>query len=335
MGSTAFQQTMIAAALDIGTNTLLMAIADLSPDALLGGNPQNVSGQVAPFFSHSLIRKVIADEHRIARLGEGVDRSQWICQAAIERASAIIREYRSIADAAGATARIAVGTSVFRAARNGAEVARILGMLWGAPVEVLSGQEEAELCYRGTVYHRERAAVLDIGGGSTELTIGEHSRILARNSIELGAVRLAERFWRSYPAPQEALNAAWQLAVETLAPFAELPAVERMYAVAGTPTTLALMAQDLQHNNWQRAEGYILKRTAIERLWQQLAAASLEELRSIPSVHPQRADILPAGVLLLRAAIDVLGVDAAIVSTRGLRYGAFWRLVERHEKFCR
>jgi len=325
---------MIAAALDIGTNTLLMAIAELSPDALLGGNPQHVGGQ-APFPSHSLIRKVIADEHRIARLGEGVDRSRWICQAAIERASAIIAEYRSLADAAGATARIAVGTSVFRAAQNSAEVTQILGKLWGAPVEVLSGTEEAELCYRGTVYHGRRAAVLDIGGGSTELTIGEHARILARESIELGAVRLAERFWKSYPAPQDALSAAWQHAVETLAPFAELPAVGCMYAVAGTPTTLALMAQDLQHNDWQRAEGYTLKRTAIERLWQQLATASLDELRSIPGVHPQRADILPAGALLLRATMDVLGVDAAIVSTRGLRYGAFWRLVERHEKFCR
>ncbi|RMF35407.1 MAG: hypothetical protein D6747_02635 [Chlorobiota bacterium] len=326
---------MIAAALDIGTNTVLMAIAELSPDALLEGNPQNVGGQVAPFPSHSLIRKVIADEHRIARLGEGVDRSQWISQAAIERASAIIREYRSIADAAGASARIAVGTSVFRAAQNSAEVAQILGKLWGAPVEVLSGTEEAELCYHGTVYHGERAAILDIGGGSTELTIGEHARILARESIELGAVRLAERFWKSYPIPQDALNAAWQHAVEKLAPFVELPAVERMYAVAGTPTTLALMAQDLHHSDWHRAEGYVLKRTAIERLWQQLATASLDELRSIPGVHPQRADILPAGALLLRTAMDVIGADAVTVSTRGLRYGAFWRLVARYEKFCR
>ncbi len=326
---------MIAAALDIGTNTLLMAIAELSPDVLLGGNPHNVRGQVAPSHSHSLIRKVIADEHRIARLGEGVDRSQWICHAAIERASAIIREYRSIADAAGATTRIAVGTSVFRAARNRAAVAHILGDLWGAPVEILTGIEEAELCYRGTVYHGERAAVLDIGGGSTELTIGEYDRIHARVSVELGAVRLAEQFWKSYPAPRDALNAACQHTVEALAPFAELPTVEQIYAVAGTPTTLALIAQDLQHNDWQRAEGYVLERSAIERLWQQLATASLDELRSIPGVHPQRADILPAGALLLRAAMDVIGADAVTVSTRGLRYGAFGRLVARHEKFCR
>lgn len=331
MGSIAFEEIMIAAALDIGTNTLLMVVAELSLDAHLIGNTHDHDMQRWHAPSYDLIRKVIADEHRIARLGEGVDRSGWICQAAIERAAAIIHEYRSIADAAGVTARIAVGTSVFRAARNSAKVAEFFEELWGAPIDVLSGQEEAELCYRGTVHHGASAAVLDIGGGSTELTIGEHSRVLARQSIELGAVRLAERFWKSHPAPADVLQAAWQCTVAAFAPFATLPSMENIYAVAGTPTTLALMAQGLNYSEWQRADGYILERTTIERLWQQLAAASLEELCSFPGVHPQRADILPAGALLLRTVMDVLGVDALTISTRGLRYGAFWRLVECNE----
>ena len=331
MGGTAPAKPIIAASLDIGTNTILMTIAELYSafdDGTQATVPQQ-SGDSHLRFNDVSVRTIL-DEHRIARLGEGVDQTGIISNDAIQRACRIIDDYRAVADSLSVTVRLAVGTSVFRSAHNGNEVSHMIGERWGAHVKILSGQEEAELSFCGTVPDGRRSAVLDIGGGSTELTVGEHSNILAHKSIELGAVRLAERYWKTFPASSAALVDAWHTALEQLSPFAELPHAESVYAVAGTPTTLALMAQGIQEYNWQRTDGFLLLRSTVERLWHEIATATLPELRQMRGVHPHRADILPAGTLLLRAVMEVCNLESVTVSARGLRYGVLVKFALNH-----
>ncbi|GIV54204.1 MAG: phosphatase [Candidatus Kapaibacterium sp.] len=295
---------MTIAALDIGTNTLLMLVARI------GGTSFTV----------------LADEHDIARLGEGVGQTGRISAAAIERARGIIARYSAIANKHGAQIRAAVGTSVFRSATNAREVAAELGALWGAPIEILSGEQEAELCFFGTVPDGRHAAVLDIGGGSTELIAGHGRMITYRRSIEVGALRLAERYWRSLPAQADAVKEAWCVTYDALGILRACGALEQLYAVAGTPTTLALLATGAPHFDSVLVDGHVLRRDTLEQLWDQISTATLDRLRALPGVHPHRADILPAGTLILRAAMDVLGLAELTVSVRGVRYGVVQRI---------
>lgn len=290
---------MIAAALDIGTNTLLLTVAAWPSNKL----------------------QILVDEHRIARLGEGIGQYGYITHTAVERAQTIIAEYRDIVDRIGVQHRIAVGTSVFRRAANAHTVATTLAETWGAPITIISGEQEAMLTYYGTVTSGGDGTVLDIGGGSTELVQGSSDSILAKHSFEIGAVILAERYWGKFPAPSEAVARAWEEVTSLLTNVEPLPAHARFYAVAGTPTTLALMAQNIQEYNWKAVDGYILTRAELNRLWDRIASASYQELLSLPGVHPQRADILPAGTLILRAFVERLHVAEITVSTRGLRHG--------------
>lgn len=290
---------MIAAALDIGTNTILLTIARWQSNKL----------------------HVLADEHRIARLGEGIEWSGCISSAAVERAQTIIAEYRDIADRLGTEHRLAVGTSVFRRATNARIVSEQLAETWGAPITIISGNQEALLTYYGTATSSENAAVLDIGGGSTELVYGLEGHIRLSRSFELGAVVLAERYWSKFPAPSAEIARAREEAISLLTDLEPLPPNAQFYAVAGTPTTLALMAQNIRNFDWKVVEGYVLTRAELDRLWDYISTATYPELLSLPGVHPQRADILPAGALLLRAFVELLDVSRITVSARGLRHG--------------
>jgi exopolyphosphatase/guanosine-5'-triphosphate,3'-diphosphate pyrophosphatase len=298
---------MTIAALDIGTNTLLLLIARFDNGTM----------------------HVLADEHHIARLGEGVDLTGTISPDAVERARQIIERYANLADAHSATIRVAVGTSVFRSATNAHSVAAVLASHWGAPIEIISGDQEAELTYLGTAPRDERAGVLDIGGGSTELIVGSHGTVHYRKSIEIGAVRLTERFWQSFPPSEQTLAECRNYVYAQLQAFRNVHCDGRLYAVAGTPTTLALMACGIDRFEPSRIDGFALGRDLLEELCQKISTARLEQLRMMPGVHPQRADILPAGTLILRSVMDVLGLDSVIVSMRGLRYGVAFREFER------
>ncbi|MCX7930705.1 MAG: hypothetical protein N2663_08320 [Chlorobi bacterium] len=295
---------MRVAMLDIGTNTLLMLVADITNAEL----------------------RMVADEHRIARLGEGLDQTGIISDAALERASQIVSEYRMMAEMFCVQQRGAVGTSALRRASNASVVAEKLAEIWGAPIEIISGDLEAELIYNGTVPFGHRAAVLDIGGGSTELVVGNGDRVEFRVSLEIGALRIAERFWNTYPIPAANLKLASQFVREQITE--SLPALDvgQLFGVAGTPTTLACIAAGLDRFDPSAIEGYKIRKSVIEELCEELTRCSVDQLRSIPAVHPQRANILPAGCLILAVFLDVLNHDVVIVSTRGLRFGAAYRL---------
>ena len=167
--------------------------------------------------------------------------------------------------------------------------------------------------------------VVDIGGGSTEISVGNGNEFESGVSLDIGAVRITERFFTINPISQEARESAKNFIRETL-DHPPTPSFFRigsmLIAVAGTPTTLAAMHQNLKVFDAKKVHGYILQRQAIGEMLEILLRVSAAELlERFPAVNKARADILPAGTLILAEVMDHLGAEQITVSTQGLRYG--------------
>lgn len=294
---------MIAAGLDIGTNTILMVIADVHEDG-----------------SYT----VLQDLHRIPRLGQGVDANGVISDAAVDRAIAALRDYRQVLDDAGSPPTLCVGTSALRDAANREDVVARLQEVIKAPLWVIDGSAEAELTFTGTVgTHSPQTIVIDIGGGSTEFVKGANGKPSEMVSLNIGALRLAERYLTTRPASQHDVDAMYQeidLQLNThlsSLQSANLPT----YAVAGTPVALASLSLGLAHYDPAAIEGHVLSIQQVSDFATSLLSKTLEELRALPGIAQARADILPAGAAILSRAMNFLGCTQITVSTQGLRYG--------------
>jgi len=292
---------ILGAGIDIGTNTMLMVVGRMDGNELT----------------------IIRDEHSIARLGEGVDATGAILESAIVRGSGVLERYAAIIAEMGISRVRAVATSAMRDASNAADVRHRLEQVLGWPIEVIDGEEEAELTFVGTVGTDDRpATVIDIGGGSTEFVKGTGGVVVASRSIDIGAVRCTERYLGTLPAhPDAVLKAREEIHTMISGIVTLIGDTGRLVGVAGTPTSLAAIEQGLVAFDASRIDGYVLTAARVHDRTEELLRYSIDEVRAIPGVHPLRADILPAGALLLDEAMSVLGVDGVTVSVRGLRYG--------------
>lgn len=299
--------------IDIGTNTILLLIAEVE------------KGRIA---------KVNHDEQVIARLGKGVDERRVITDESIARASTFLEAYRRTSSAFKAERIVAVGTSALRDASNRAEVLTAILNATGIGVEVLSGQDEAEWTYRGAIGANDRYTgdytVLDIGGGSTEIISGTSARVARKVSLDIGCVRITERILKAHPPTRDAIEEARSLVAKALL-NADLTAVKssRAIGVAGTVTTLAAMMLGLDEYDPQRVEGFVLRAGDVSRTLERMSTMKLEEIREIRQISPGRADILLAGILILSEFISAGRLDELRVSDRGLRYGIMLREAER------
>ena len=297
---------MRVASIDIGTNTILMLIADVLSDGSL---------------------RFVRDEHVIARLGKGVDEGKNILPDSLERVITTLQQYKEIAEKERCDRIIACGTSALRDARNQKHVLELVRKRLGLDIRILSGAEEAQLTYRGAVsgFMREgktsNFAVLDIGGGSTELTSGINDQVQDAKSLDIGSVRLTERFLKSSPPLEGGLEAAQHEIRRNLESIPPLKAGTEMIGVAGTLTTLAAMNLSFEAYDREKVEGHSLALTTIESMFDLLKSKSVAEIRRIPQILPQRADILLAGVLILLEVMKHLHFDKITASDRGLRYG--------------
>jgi exopolyphosphatase / guanosine-5'-triphosphate,3'-diphosphate pyrophosphatase len=274
------------AAVDLGTNSVRLLVADVE------------DGRV-----NELHR-----ETRIVRLGEGVDELRRLLPAPIARARKALVDYRRLAEELGAERVLLVATSAVRDAKNGEAFLGEIGRSYGFATRLLSGEEEAELTYLGV--GRPDALVVDLGGGSTEL-IGPGIRV----SLDLGSVRLTERFLHSDPPTAEELAAAARLVRERLPPLEPRTTI----GVAGTFTTLA--ALELGGHDPAKTHGYRLGREAVERWTERLASAPLAE-RKFPGLEPARAPVIVGGALIVRELMRHAGLDEIEISERDLLDGA-------------
>jgi len=298
---------VICAGIDIGTNTILMVVGEQRADGSWN---------------------IIDDLHSIARLGEGVDATGRISNEAIERASSVLATYRVRCSECSVDRIRAVATSAMRDAANSHAVRDILSIIIGTEIEVIEGSEEARLTFRGTVLGNQASVAIDIGGGSTELVCGEGATITDSVSVNIGAVRLTERYFGTRPPSEHTLGEARACINDALQPYLARFAASgcRVFAAAGTPTALATLDLRLDAFDAQRVDGHILSASVVHNLANMLVGLDLPSLRQLPAIHPKRIDILPAGALLLDALMQALQIDAVVVSTRGVRYGVLYSL---------
>jgi exopolyphosphatase/guanosine-5'-triphosphate,3'-diphosphate pyrophosphatase len=272
-------------------------------------------------------------EQVVARLGEGLHRAGILQGEAMTRALDAVRAYRDRARGLGAERVLVVATAAVREAGNRDEFVGRLTAEPGIEVRVVNGDEEARLALlgvaaglpAGVARAQSPYAVLDVGGGSTELIVARGSRYVAAVSVRLGVVPLVERFlhadpvdWAEYSACAEHVSA--RLAAEAWPELRPL-APRLLVGTAGTITTLAALDLALVSYDPARVQGHRLTAEAIRRLLYRLGALHVAERARLPGLEPGRADLIIPGIAVTLAVLAGLGLDALRVSDSGLREG--------------
>jgi exopolyphosphatase/guanosine-5'-triphosphate,3'-diphosphate pyrophosphatase len=267
---------------------------------------------------------------QITRLAQGVDKTGRLADEAIERVTKVFDEFRAAIDRQGAERTIAVATSAVRDAANGPDFRAIVSERFGFDLQILSGDEEARLSFKGATAERPPGGaptlMIDIGGGSTELVIGVPGEDPSFHvSTQAGAVRQTERHINSDPPRAKELTALADevRAILTGAVSEDLRrATKSGIAVAGTATSLAAIEQKLDPYDPERVHGYELQRASAERILSELAAMTEDERRHVPGLHPDRAPTICAGIVILIEALRAFGLDTVETSEADILHGA-------------
>jgi exopolyphosphatase/guanosine-5'-triphosphate,3'-diphosphate pyrophosphatase len=297
---------MPVAAIDIGTNTTRLIVAKVSGSSL-----------------EELDRRTT-----ITRLGEGVDKSGSLSEAGIERVFETLAGYREIVDELGADRALALATSAVRDASNGGDFLKDVESRFGFRVRMLSGSEEALLAFRGATIGRtlpEPVLVVDIGGGSTELIVGDANGPSFHVSLDIGAVRLTERYLHGDPPTPAELEHCATIVRELLLdriPTGVLHAPRAAIGNAGTITTIAALDQHLPAYDRELVHGYSISRHAVREQYARLAALPLSERRLVPALEPERAPVIVAGSIVCRELLDVFALEAIEASELDILDGA-------------
>lgn len=290
------------ATLDLGTNTVLLLIADATPAGLVP----------------------LLERATITRLGQGVDRTRELAPEARERTLACLRDYAADLARFGVTEVSAVGTSALRDARGGAELVAEAQRILGVAPSVIGGDREAELTFRGALSGLDvkgPVTVFDVGGGSTEVVTGDAERVITSAvSHDIGSVRLFERHVTTDPPSTAELEKVREDVDRTLA-ISAVPPPGTLVGVAGTVTTLAAIALELDDYDPSRVHGQKLDLATVRALGSRLASLPLAERKKIVGLEPARADVIVVGAVLVERVMHVTRSDTLVVSDRGVRWG--------------
>ncbi len=312
------------AAIDIGTNSFHMVVARVGP---IGDDGEGAG----PRF------EVIEREKEMVRLGSSSGDMKRLEPEAIDRGVEALKRLARIAAIHGADIH-AVATSAVREAENADAFIDRARLEAGIDVEVIAGVEEARLIHLGVlqavpVFDR-RLVLIDIGGGSTEILVGEQGETLAAGSLKLGAIRLTRRFFRSDRDHPSAVESCRRHVRSVLAPMVrEVEALGFDVAIAssGTAETVAALVHARRggsplrtYNNFEMSAAEITEVIAVLA-----GAASVEERRRLPGMDPSRADIILGGALVLEQAVLELGIDTVLISDHALREGVLLDALSR------
>ena len=305
-------------AVDIGTNSVRLLVADVDEKERL---------------------KTAHRMGEISRLGKGLDRTGVIDEVAAARTLECLERFVHEAEYSGASHIRVTGTNAFRVARNGREIAGRFSQRIGYPVDILSGEEEARLVFvavlSGLSDPRGCSVVVDIGGGSTEIICGEGEDQTQVISLELGCVRLTERLVRTDPPVPEELDRirshVREVFAEKLGTFTGAR-IDRAIGVGGTVTAFGALDLGLTKYDPSRIENHLLSRERISYIEKHLCSIPLSERRDLAGVSRGRADIIPAGAVILSEFVNRFPVSGVYVSTRGLRYGL---VLSEARKICK
>jgi exopolyphosphatase/guanosine-5'-triphosphate,3'-diphosphate pyrophosphatase len=304
------------AAVDIGTNSTRLLVADVD------------DGRITD----------IERATRITRLGEGVDERRRLLPVPIARVRNVLTDYRRRIEALGTERTLAIATSAIRDAENGEAFLGEIEWSYGFATRLLSGHEEALMTYRGVTSERELEAgtvIIDIGGGSTELIAGEPDGVRWHDSLDIGSVRLTERFLHSDPPTAAELDTCGAHARALLGeriPDEIRSATTTAIGVAGTITSIAALALGLEKYDRDRVHGSRLSAEELSEQLNRLAAVPLAERRTFGPLDPDRAPVIVAGAVIAREALAFFGLDALQISERDILDGAALAAAELPEQ---
>lgn len=295
------------AAIDCGTNSIRLLITDVVGD-----------------HKTDLLRKM-----RVVRLGQGVDESGRLADEAISRTIEACREYaESIADFGPDIVRFGA-TSAVRDSKNSSEFGDAVEAILGVRPEVLTGEQEAQASFDGATrgLGDDHTAVIDIGGGSTEIVLGDRSGPSWSKSLDIGSVRLTERFLHSDPPQTAEVHECTRFLDELIAPtVAGLIPARVIVGVAGTFTTVAAHALAISSYDPSVIHRARILRDDVRQAAFSLLGMSVAERRALPYMHPGRADVIGAGALILDRVLEHLpaATGEVLVSEQDILDGIAW-----------
>ncbi len=304
------------AAVDVGTNSTRLLVADVE------------DGRISD----------VARETRITRRGEGVDERRRLLPVAITRVRNVLSDFRRTADALGAERTLAIATSAVRDAENGEAFLGEVEWSYGFTTRLLSGHDEAMLMFRGVTAERKLGhgtVIVDIGGGSTELVAGGPDGVGWHDSLDIGSVRITERFLRSDPPQQNELDDAGAAVRALLAE--RIPGEIRRdtssaIGVAGTITSLGALALGLEDYDRERVHGSELTAKGLDEQLRRLASVPLAERRRMRPLDPDRAPVIVGGAVIAREVLAYFGLERLAISERDILDGAALAAAELPEE---
>lgn len=303
------------AAIDIGSNSVRMLAAEVRA----GSPPQ-----------------VLASDRQVIRLGEGVFRDGRLSNAATDGLCAVLTRWADLLHGLEIAALRVVATSAVRDAANRTEFSERIAAAIGAPMEIISGLEEARLIHLGVLsrysHAQERILIVDVGGGSAEIIFSDHGARREAFSKPLGAVRLSEVFLASDPPARIELERMELYIAEKLAPCLNRIAVRRFDHAIGTSGTAAAIAcavHRIPRTRREQADGKRVTIQQIRRLYKEAIARDVEGRRKLPGVGPRRAEILIPGVAVFLKTLEAFSVHSLHYSAAGLKDGIIADLAAR------
>jgi exopolyphosphatase/guanosine-5'-triphosphate,3'-diphosphate pyrophosphatase len=303
------------AAIDIGTNSVRLLVADLCDSSL----------------------QPIYKDLQTTRLGKGVDSEGILSEKAMDNTLEAVKGFKDISLSMGAEDILVMATSAVRDAKNGTKFVSKIQEL-GLIVRILSGEDEAELGFLGAsagIKNIEgKILTVDIGGGSTELVLGTKGHIDCLTSINIGAVRLTERYAKSDPIKPVELERAAKHVKDALdeIKFGKIINNATMVGIGGTVTSLASIDQAMIVYNRELIHGYHLSKSRVVGILNRLAGLSLEERQKVPGLQPKRADIIVMGIVILKCIMEFNKLDSIFVSEWDNLEGLVYKRYIPHHK---
>ncbi|HTE20082.1 MAG TPA: hypothetical protein VK689_17085 [Armatimonadota bacterium] len=302
------------AAIDVGSHSVLLLVADVDEE-----------GRLTP----------VAEGARVTRLSERYYGGGRLIRTARERTMEAICDFTRVARRSGAEGIAAVGTSVLREAANGGDFQSQVRQECGLPIEVITGEQEAELAYLGNAHDRglpgtdgERV-VLDIGGGSTEVVRGLGLSITRRASYPLGAVRLTELALRSDPPSAGECATAETTIEQSLSDVEPLVPASLLLGSGGTLQSLGSVARAAGMIPAGELHGAVLPHARVSELADLFRSLPVQFRKRVPGLDPDRVDVILAGTMILHQLMARLSAPSVRITANGVRHGCIYTMAQR------
>jgi exopolyphosphatase / guanosine-5'-triphosphate,3'-diphosphate pyrophosphatase len=295
------------ATIDVGSNSVLIHIVE-----------KDILGNF----------KVLDDQAELSRLGEGLQATGELKAEAIERTIIALKNFMNLVNTYKVDEVAAVGTMALRIAKNSDYFLKRVETECGLKITVIPGEEEARLSYlavkSGLGLKEGNVAIFDVGGGSTEFIFGKGDSLEKRFSANIGCIRFTEQYLKSNPVNESELNSAIQ---QIESEFTELKSEEKLNALVGmggTITNVSGVMHKLAKYDPAIVQGSSITKDEIIRQIELYSSKTIEERKSIVGLQPKRADVILAGVCIVKVIMEKLGMDKFVVSDRGIRHGLMY-----------